>query len=299
MFSIKDIKLNSKFDNLNLGVTIVTPESEPKGIVQISHGMSEHRKRYLGFMKFLAQNGYVSIINDHRGHGESIASENDLGYFYKNGHIGIVSDIHQVRNYIKDIYPNLSIVLLGHSMGSIVAREYIKKYNDIDKLILCGIPTENNSAKLGLKLCDAVSLFHGGKYRCEFINNLVLGAYNKGFKTENEWICSDKNVVNEYNNDKNCGFTFTLNGFKCLFKMLIDVYSPEGWNKGNLDLPILMLAGKSDPVIMTEHAFYKTKDFFRFLGYNNIYSKLYDNMRHEILNETEKDKVYNDILRWI
>ena len=299
MYNIKDFKIKSDFDGLNLGVTLISPKEKAKGIVQISHGMSEHRRRYIGFMKFLAKHGYVTIINDHRGHGESVSSPQDLGYFYKNGHIGIVKDIHQIRNYVKGLYPNLPITLLGHSMGSIVAREYIKQYGDIDKLILCGVPTENNSAKLGLKLCDAIRLFHGQKYRCELVNNLVLGAYNKNFKVENSWICSDENVVDAYNKDENCGFTFTLNGFKCLFTMLIDVYSKENWNKENLNMPILMIAGKDDPVIMTEHAFYKTKDFLKEIGYSNVESKLYDNMRHELINEKGKDIVYQDILNYL
>ena len=123
---IKEVTLNSKCDNLPIGIMIFIPEGEIKGIFQISHGMCEHKEMYYNFMEYLTNQGYVTIINDHRGHGESVKNKNDLGYFYDNTADYIVEDLHQVTLYIKEMYPNKNITLLGHSMGSMVVRKYMK-----------------------------------------------------------------------------------------------------------------------------------------------------------------------------
>ena len=292
-------KIESAYDCIKIGLTIVSPENECAGIVYISHGMAEHRDRYLDFMKYLAENGYIAVIHDHRGHGESVLSESDYGYMYKGGDEALVKDLHQGINFAKSLYPGYPLILFGHSMGSIIARKYMKEYDDIDKVILCGPPPQNKMASLGLLMANLMSIFHSDRYRSNFLNSLSVGAYNKGYDLNNAWLSTDVNTVNKYNEDSRCGFIFTLNGFKNLYRMLIDIFKKSGWTNVNVSLPILFITGEDDPVIQSKEDFIKSIDFLKDIGYQNINYKLYKNMRHELLNERDKDIIYADILNWI
>ena len=150
----------SEKDKLKLEAAILEPKIKPKGIIQISHGMSEHKERYYEFMKYLSENGYICVIHDHRGHGASVKSKSDLGYFYTEDINYIIEDLYQVTKYVKEKYPNLKINLFAHSMGTLVARGYLKKYDDkIDKLILSGPPTENKMTFLGLIIAKFLNIF--------------------------------------------------------------------------------------------------------------------------------------------
>lgn len=296
MFTVK-----SECDGLDLDVTVFEPENEIKGIFQISHGMAEHKERYYKFMEYLAQNGYVTVINDHRGHGKSVKNNDDLGYFYDNSAEYIVEDLHQITKLMKEQYPNKPLVLFGHSMGSMVVRKYIKKYDDeIDKLIVCGSPSRNKYAKVGLNVAKLVEKLKGEKYRSKFIQKLAFGSYSsKKEKSENSWICDNEDTVNKYDKDELCGFIFTTNGFQNLFGLMMDIYDQNGWRLNNKNLPILFIAGSNDPVIMNKEKWLESQDFLKTLGYNNIQNRLYDGMRHEILNEKESNLVYKDILDFI
>jgi alpha-beta hydrolase superfamily lysophospholipase len=300
------LKINSNSDELPLSVAIFEPEGEAKAIVQFAHGMAEHKERYYPFMEFLAENGYICVINDHRGHGESVLEKNDLGYFYDDTGEFIVEDLHQITMYMKENYQNKPVFLFGHSMGSLVVRKYIKKYDkDISKLIVCGSPSENSMIGMALALVDMQKAFKGDRYRSPLIQSLTLGSYNKNIKKSgattsgNEWISVCQENVDNYNNDELCGFTFTLNGFRNLFLLMKDVYSPEGWNVQNKDLPILFIAGEDDPVIAGKDAWQKSQEFLKNRGYTNVTGKLYKGVRHEIFNEKVKDVIYKEVLNFI
>lgn len=291
--------IKSDFDQLPLDVLITSP-SHPKGIVQFSHGMCEHKERYLDFMKFLNQHGYVCCINDHRGHGRSVYAKEDLGYFYQDGHIGIVEDVHQLTLFMKKRYPLLPIYLFGHSMGSLVVRCYLKKYDqDIDGLIVCGSPSYNKAASLGIQLCSIISHIKNDHYRPKSIQKIAFDAFNKNFDSQvpNSWICSDHHVVTAYNQDPLCTFTFTTNGFLSLFYLMQETYSMEKWQMKNNQLPILFIAGKNDPCITNEKEFDKAVSLLKKVGYQHVSSKLFEHMQHEILNEKNKKYVYQYILK--
>lgn len=296
MFTVK-----SECDGLELDITVFEPGNEIKGIFQISHGMAEHKERYYKFMEYLTQNGYVTVINDHRGHGKSVKNNDDLGYFYDNSAEYIVEDLHQITKLMKEQYPNKPVILFGHSMGSMVVRKYIKKYDDdIDKLIVCGSPSKNKYAKIGINVAKLVEKLKGEKYRSKFIQKLAFGSYSsKKEKSENSWICDNEDTVNKYDKDELCGFIFTTNGFQNLFGLMMDIYDQNGWKLNNKNLPILFIAGSNDPVIMNKEKWLESQDFLKTLGYNNIQNRLYDGMRHEILNEKESNLVYKDILDFI
>lgn len=300
----KNLKIKSKCDDLTLDVTMFIPESEIKGIFQISHGMAEHKERYYSFMKTITQHGYITVINDHRGHGKSVLNKDDLGYFYDDKASYIVEDLHQITEYVKELYPDKSVILFGHSMGSMVVRKYIKEYDsDIDKLIVCGSPSKNKYANVALTLSKIIAKLKGDKYRSSFIQKLAFGGYNKKIKnakSENSWVCANGETVSDYDKDELCGFIFTANGFQNLFKLMTDIYTNKGWRLNNKELPILFLAGSDDPVIISKEKWIESQEFLKNIGYKNVENRLYAGLRHEILNEKEKSEVvYKDILDFI
>ena len=289
--------IESNFDKIPLDTLIMSP-AHPKGIIQFSHGMCEHKERYFEFMNYLCEHDYVCIINDHRGHGKSIHQEDDLGFFYENGHEGIVEDLHQLTLLIKARYPELPLYLFGHSMGSLVVRCYLKKYDqDIDGLFVCGSPSRNPAAKMGISLARLVTKLKHDHHRSKLIQKIGFGAFNKKFgNKENSWIGSDEDIVNAYNKNPLCHFTFTTNGFESLFQLMQQTYSLQGWQVKHKDLPIHFIAGHEDPCIENETKFNEAVHFLEERGYTDVSSYLFDNMRHEILNEKEKDKVYQHVL---
>ena len=291
-------KFNIKTDDLVIYGTIIEPKGKAKGVVQILHGMCEHKERYYNFMKYLSDNGYVAVIHDHRGHGESINDIYKLGYFGNDKDI-LTKDAYLVTKYIKDKYKDLDLYLFGHSMGSLVARRYISFHDDeIKKLILCGTPTYNPLSSIGVILANIVSLFKGEYYISKLLYDLSLGSYSKGFDTKDGWLCSDKKIREEYKKDKLCGFPFTVNGYKMLFKLMSNINKKKEYKLNNKYLSIFLIGGSDDPVIINEDKFNHLKVFLENLGYK-VSSKLYKGLRHELLNEVDKDKIYSDIIKFL
>ena len=301
----------SKSDNLTLSVMRIEPAdpTEIKGIVQLVHGMNEYKERYRDFMNFLASNGYLTIIHDHRGHGHSVKNPDDLGYMYASGYVGIVKDIHEItivaKTYAERITgrSDLPFILLGHSMGSMVVRCYIRKYDaDIDKLVVIGCPSKKPGMKPGLALIKMVTNIKGEKTRSKFISDLVVGDYEKRFKKEgvpHMWVNSDPEKVKKYNEDPLCNYMFTLNGYLNLVKLTMLTYTDGGYVMKNPALPIRFFSGAEDPCTVNEKAFAEDMELLRKQGYTDVDGIMYPRLRHEILNEDEKDMVYEDILNFI
>lgn len=302
MIERKELKLTSQHDRLELGVTIIAPE-QPRGILQIVHGMAEHRRRYYDFMEYCAERGFVTIIHDHRGHGDSLKDSDDLGYFYENGAQGMIEDVHQITEYIRAMYPTLPLTLLGHSMGSLVVRCSLKQYDQaIDKLIVCGSPSKNLAVRAGRALVRAMTKVKGGHFRSKFVGNLLNRNFSKRFPnegSENAWIVSDPAVVAAYDADAKSGFIFTLNGYETLLTLSLETYSKKGWQVQHPELPIFFIAGAEDPCIISQKDFDKAVNFLRERGYEQVQSKLYPGMRHEILNEKGKLEVWQDVVEWM
>ena len=297
---IKYDKIVSSSDGLKLDIAYIVPKGEILGVVQLSHGMAEHKERYFDFMKFLASHGYACVINDHRGHGKSIKDNDDLGYFYTDNIDYIVDDLHEVTLYIKNKFKDKKIYLFSHSMGTLVSRCYIEKYDfELEKLILCGTPTYNPFTPVAIGLAYLCKAFGLSKKRNKFLNKLTFGNYNKGYKDENSWLSKSTNNISVYNDDELCGFIFTTNGFINLYKLMKQAFKKNDYQVKNKNLDILLIAGSDDPVIQNEKKFIELKEFLKDIGYKNIESKLYKNLRHEILNEEEKSEIYNDALNFI
>lgn len=298
----QELVLQSNYDQLNLHGTYYQCD-QPKAIMVIHHGMCERRIRYAHFCNYLQAHNINSIIFDMRGHGESIVTKKELGFFNDTNGQALLNDLDQIITYAKQLSPNLPLILFGHSMGSLIVRTYAKTHNsNIDALVVCGPPSQNKLVPIALSFAKSLQKIHGEYYRSTFMQNIVFGTYAKQFTatwTTNAWLCTDPEVVKAYDKDPLCGFIFTLNGFINLFTLLKRCYSSKEVNITNNQLPIFFIAGEKDPCIISTKDFNKAVNSFRKYGFSLIKSKLYPNCRHEILNETIKLEVYNDIIQFI
>lgn len=297
----KTIRLKSRQDGLPLDVLILSPDS-PRGILQLSHGMCEHKERYLPFMEYMADQGFICIIHDHRGHGKSVRSTQDLGYFYENGGPALVKDLYQISCFIRKRRPDLPFFLFGHSMGSLAVRVYLKHYaSALDGLIVCGSPSYTPAAKPGLALVSLLSAMQGGRSHSPLVDRMFT-LFDLPFYKEHishAWICTDRKVVEQFNASKYCNFTFTLNGYQALLWLLIHTYDKRGWKTIKPELPILFLSGSQDPCMISKKQFRRAVLFLGSVGYRNVTGHLYSGMRHEILNEPGRKYVYQDIAAFL
>lgn len=296
----QQLQILSAYDALPLDTLILTPEGPAKGIVQFSHGMAEHKERYLDFMKYLTEQGYVTVIHDHRGHGASVKDKGDLGYFYTEDIHAIVSDLYDVTRYVRTLYPTLPVYLFSHSMGTLVARNYMKLHDDeIAKVILCGPPTENKAVDMGIGLAKAFLRLGQAKKRNLLLHAMSVGSYSKPGESPIAWLSVNRENRDRYAVDPLCGYVFTTNGFWNLFNLQKSAFDSTDWPCHNSDLPILVMAGDRDPVIQNKEKFRDMVTFLYTVGYRNIHQKLYSGMKHEVLNETGKEGVYRDVLAFL
>lgn len=285
-----------------LSIAVLEPSVEPKGIFQIVHGMAEHKERYYPFMETLAAEGYVAVIGDIRGHGESVKTPADLGFLYDGGWKGMVEDVNVIIDWALGEYGELPVTLFGHSMGSMVVRSFTKRYDKkIAKLIVCGCPSDNPAKGAGLAIASAISALLGARHRSALLNAMSFGAYNKPFKAEGDfaWLSRNRANAEAYIADPLCGFCFTANGFKGLLGLMGDCYGAEGWAVANPSLPVLFISGGDDPCRVSDKAFAAAVDFIRARGYANVTSRLYPGLRHEILNEVEAPDIIREVIDWI
>lgn len=287
-------------DGAILSLAVTTPETAPKAIVHLVHGMSEHKNRYLPVMEYLSSRGYACVISDLRGHGETLTDYNERGHLGKRGYQGIIDDLVLVSAWAKERFPGIPLYIFGHSMGSMLVRAYCKEHDDdLAGLVVCGSPSANSFARVGQWLARIVWMFNGWHYRSPFLAGLATGNYGKKLKkkegSSHAWICSDPAVVAAYDADPLCGFKFTVNGYYHLFGLMADIYSRKGWAVRNPGLKVIFIAGAEDPCIVSLKKFAEAVSFFRSLGYNDVTSKVYPRMRHEVLNEKDKETVWNDL----
>lgn len=296
-------KMKSPVDGLELDLLILVPEEAPKGILQIHHGMAEYKERYLPFMKYFAEAGYVAAIHDCRGHGKSVRTKKDLGYMYGAGMDALIEDTAEVTRMLKEEWQGVPLILLGHSMGSMVVRCFTKKYDDLlNMLVVCGSPSKNPGAKIGIALAAVQEKISGAHHVSRFLELLSLGSYSGKFVGEGSrfaWCCSDEQVVRAYEASELCGFTFTVDADQVLFQLMDETYRETGWKLFNPDLPVLFIGGYEDPCIGGARKFAQAVQTMRRVGYMDTKGKLYPGMRHEILNEREKEKVYHDVKKYI
>ena len=283
--------------------TVWTPECTPSAMIQIAHGMCEHMERYDATARYLCQKGYVVLGNDHIGHGRSVESDDELGYFApEDGDLCLVRDLARLNSLMKEKYRSLPTVLLGHSMGSFLARAYLMGHSDsIDGLILSGTSAGNQPIKLGMKLCKYLAKRKGDHYRSPFLYKKSFSSYNKRFKPKSgkgsgvEWVNSDPAVLQSYKNDPKCRFIFTVQGFYDLFTVLQFVNSEEWYEKTPKGLPIFLLSGEDDPVGNYGKDIPVIAETLLEMDASDVTYKLYPGERHEPLSGVCCDEARADV----
>ena len=235
--------------------TVWTPDTNPVALVQIAHGMCEYIDRYDEVARYLCEKGYIVFGNDHIGHGRSVESPEELGYFApEDGDLYLVRDLAALNQLMKRTYRSLPTILLGHSFGSFLARAYLMGHADsIDGLILSGTSAGTAPLKLAMKLAEFIKKQKGDHYRSPLLNKLAFGSYNKSFGkgkdlTGYEWVTSDPEGLKAYAADPLCTYIFTTQGFYDLFTVLSFVNSEEWYEKTPKGLPIFLMSGDRDPV---------------------------------------------------
>lgn len=302
---MKDIYYPSRDRRTTIHACIWQPEGEVKGVVQIIHGMAEYAARYAPFAEFLASNGYLVCADDHLGHGQSVKSEEDLGWFNEEKRTDIiVSDIHQLTVTVKKQVGEVPYFVLGHSMGSFFCRKFISQYGgEVNGAVIMGSGFKNKATLYtALAMVRLNAFFCGWRNRSNFIKNLAFGSYNKKFKparTQNDWLSKNTENVNAYENDKLCGISFTNNGYYILFSIIKQACSSKTIDAVPKDLPVYFVAGADDPVGDYGKGVTKAKDKFVKAGVKDVSITLYEGGRHEILNDDCKQQVYADVLNFI
>lgn len=292
----------SAYDGLNISFVVEKPQVAPKAVLQLVHGMCGCKEKFEPLMKYLADNGIVCIASDMRGHGASVKSREDLGYMYKGGYRALVSDIRQVSQWGHSEFPQLPYFLLGHSMGSLAVRIFIRQDDsDISGLIICGSPSWNPLSVVGKWLTGAGCAIGLGHNRPRLLQNLVSERFNSRFVSEGalSWTCSDPEVCKSNRENPMFNLRFTMNGTYNLMAMMQATYKSDSWNISNPEMPVIFLSGSDDPCMISEQKFHRSAYQMLKAGYQNVTSILYPHMRHEVLNEIDKMTVWKDILGFI
>lgn len=282
------------------------PEVEkPVCILQIVHGMAEYIDRYDDFANYLADRGILVVGDDHLGHGKSIQPGESYGYFCKeDAPTVLVRDEHRLKKMMQEKYPGVPYLILGHSMGSFITRNYLMRYGSgVNGALIVGTGMQPKPALVcGLALTAVEKLFCGDRHVSKLVDKVAFGVYNKKIespKTSFDWLSRNEDNVRKYIDDPLCGFIFTINGFQTLFKLIYNLHDTEKLKQMPANLPVFFLAGEDDPVGDYGRGVEKVYQSFREMGMENVQMKLYPKDRHEILNEVDKEDIYGDIYRWI
>lgn len=300
----KEIEYPSSDGKNTIHAELYVPSfSDVKGVVQLSHGMMDYVGRYRALADALAAAGYVLAGNDHLGHGSSVSTPDDYGYFAAKGGVGyVIDDLNRMNSFLRSEYPDVPIVLLGHSMGSFIARLYAVKYpSTIDALIIHGTAGKNPILPIGRLLVKLLKLIRGERHRSKFVCSMADGGYNKAFdKSEGDgaWLTRDPFMVADRAGNPKTDFIFTLSGYSDLFEMLGGCNSDEWFEKFPKRLPTLVMSGSDDPVGDFGKGVSYVYNKLRAVG-ANAELKMYDGARHELFNEINREEVFCDLISWL
>ena len=280
------------------------PNGTPVCIVQILHGMAEYIERYEEFAIFLTQRNIMVVGEDHLGHGKSMGN-NPPGYFCeKEPDKTIIENVHILKDMIREEYPDVPYVILGHSMGSFMVRNFAHKYGkEVDGIVVSATGLLPKVILPVMKLMVAIlQMFQGSRHVSRFMNKIAFGSYLnriKNPKTSFDWLSVNEENVQKYINDNLCGFIFTLNGFKTLAGLCTGLYDTDKIADMPKELPMLFIYGDEDPVGEYGKAVEKSCQMYVDAGMNRVSKILYPGKRHELLNEDNRFEVMQDIYEWI
>lgn len=281
------------------------PETEARGIVQIAHGIASHIARFAPLAEYLCAHGFIVAGNDHLGHGQSIQCEEDKLFFGESrGWELAIGDMRSLTMLLREKHPGIPLVLLGHSMGSFLARSYVIRFKDgIDALVLSGTGQQPAAmVKTGLALCDMEIRRHGPRFFSKMITNMAFGAYNRAFapnRTEFDWLSRDAHNVDLYVADAFCGGMATVGLYRDMLGGILFISKAENAARMNKKLPVFFFAGDKDPVGENGAGVIRAYKSFLDAGMEDVTLKLYAGGRHEMLNEINRPQVYDDLRCWI
>ena len=299
-----------------MGVHHWLPDGAPRGVVQISHGMAEHGRRYAELAQALTDHGWAVIVGDHRGHGltaqaalgrgPTLAADplGELGHLEgTNGWRRLVDDLRSVALHAGVLHPGVPKVLLGHSMGSLLARDYASQWaRDLDGLVLSATPrAQGLIGTLARQSAKALVRARGPRSRAHQLHRLNFGSYNHQFepaRTEFDWLTRDTAVVDAYVADPQCGFVATNAFYVELIGGLERVTNKKLMRGTGRKLPILLQTGSADPA-GGERAALALKAFYKSLGNKHVTLKTYAGARHEVYLETNRAAVFQDLVGWL
>ncbi|MEG1255964.1 alpha/beta hydrolase [Clostridium sp.] len=274
---------------------------QPKGIVQVIHGMAEHALRYDKFARELIKEGFIVYADDHRGHGKSAESLSSLGYISdKDGFHTMVQDQEEINRFIKKENPGLNVFIFGHSMGSFITQRYIEIYGDTVKGVILsgtgGKPSGKNN--IGIMLSKIIMGLKGRRSSGKLIDDMAFSSYNdlvENQKTKFDWLTRDDDEVEKYILDPYCGSEFPISFFYDFLKGMKAIHKKENLRAIPKELKVNILSGDKDPVGEYGKGILSLVETFKELGIVNLSHKLYEGGRHEILNEINKEEVINDV----
>ena len=286
-------------DNYLLSLSFFQSDTEnAAGVVQIVHGMEEHKERYYDFALFLAENGLHVVVSDLRSHGEDAPVLSHIAD--KRGDRLLIRDQQLIAGWIADKFPGLPLMLFGHSMGSIISRVLLQTDSPrYAKTALSGYVSPNPAAPVAVLLGEAIRLSKSSRAHSKLLNELALGPYGKsipGRKTDLDWLSYNEENVRKYIADPLCGAEFTVGSYCALFSLLNRMQQVRAYRDVNADMPVLLISGKDDPCTGGEKGRAGSRSLLEKAGFRNISVITYGHMRHEILNESDHEKVYRDLL---
>jgi len=281
-----------------------TPDTQPKAVLQIVHGIAERVERYDHFANYLNSLGYLVVAEDHMGHGKSLDENGVRGYFH-GGWFSAVDDTCRLMKDTMAEYPGLPYVLFGHSMGSFMARTILAKYPDcgITAAIICGtgwMPTA--ALPVMVKVMEGICKKNGEQTPVKQLDDMVFGGYNKRIpnpRTPKDWLTRNEAVVDAYIADPLCGFVASCGLMRDMIKGIHYNQQPRNLKNMKKHLPVFFIAGGEDPVGPYGKGVEQAVAAFKKAGMINVACRIYPGCRHEILNELNQEEVYKDISDWL
>lgn len=305
MPSFQDFYFQSSTGRTSIHALKCVPDSKPRAVVQIAHGIAEHIDRYRPFMEFLADNGFVAAGNDHLGHGKSIRVPEEQGFFAeKDGWWRVVDDMDKLHDIMSNEYPELPYVLFGHSMGSFLTRTYLIKHPDkYDGVILSGTGHQSPALVLGGNAAASVmAKLNGAMGDGAKLDSLAFGSYLSKIenpRTKFDWLSRDAEQVDKYIADPLCGFVGKIGLYRDMMQGIKFITDKKNIAQMNKEKPVYFMSGDGDPVGDYGKGVERAYKAFCDAGLHDVFMRLYPGGRHEMLNETNKEQVYQDILNWL
>ncbi len=299
-YSLENKIIDSSDGIHKLNIRIYIPDSKPKGLFHVVHGMTEHIDRYAYFMSQMAEAGYICFGYNNLGHGDTALNDSELGFIAsEKGYALLALDVSSAARFMKEEYGDLPYILMGHSMGSFIVRVAAKEYITPDKLIIMGTGGPNSAAGMGLKILKVIKKLKGERHISKLSYALAFGSYNRRFGDDdpNNWLTNDAEIRRKYAEDKFCTFKFTVSAMIDLITLNVLANTNE-WFSDFAGLPILLVSGEYDPVGDDGKGVKVVYDKLKENG-AAVQMILYENARHEILNDFCKEQVTQDIIEFI